>query len=97
MSQALTAPNGSKKSVYVGFGSDADALCNTFNVRFAPSKQTFVSARGVVRYVPEADTVTPLELGEMPHARSIPCNSLVTWRLYFGRLRVGPKIAALNA
>ena len=47
--------------------------------------------------MPVTDTITPLELGEMPHARSIPCNSLVTWRLYFGGLRVGPKAATLNA
>ena len=35
--------------------------------------------------------------GEMPHARSYPVTLWSRGELYFGGLRVGPKIATLNA
>ena len=45
----------------------------------------------------QTQSLNPPDLGEMLHTRSYPVTLWSRGELYFGGLRVGPKIAALNA
>ena len=63
-----------------------------------PSIATFVGTGGMSeKCQKQIQSFNASNLGEMPHARSIPVTLWSRGELYFGGLRVGPKIDTLNA
>jgi hypothetical protein len=65
--------------------------------RFDPQQQTFAVQLEMSGKRQTQSPLNPSNLGEMPHARSYHVTLWSRGELYFGGLKVGPKIATLNA